>query len=335
MTQNQRPRQQAEQSGLPTIDENSQWCKSLESSAAKFAESTLDFSHEKIFATEQLLKNSYSLSVAIDNPESLKLAMFNVSAMGLSLNPSMGLAYLVPRRLRANEKPRIVLDISYRGLIAIGVETGSILWAKSELVCANDTFVYKGPAEKPEHIFDPFGTPQERGALRGAYCMAELPSGSFMIEPMSKTDMDKIRDKSEAFKNNVGPWIDWPEQMQLKCPVKRGSKWWPKSTPRLSNAIQLLNEVNGEGLAALADASNTVVSLPPPLPRNEIPQDVLFDIDRHVQRAVQNGAYEACKELMESRMKHPGQLAFALKELDDAKSRQSANPNQNQVVSAQ
>jgi len=45
---------------------------------------------------------------------------------------------------------------------------------------------------------------------------------------------------------------------------------------------------------------------------------VLNDVARHVNRAVDSGAFEACKELMENRMKDPGHLAFALKELEDA-----------------
>lgn len=299
------------------IAESAQWHSAIEASAAKFAESSLDFTQEQIFATQQLMNNSYALEVAKNSTSSLKLAMYNVAAVGLSLNPNLGLAYLVPRRLRKNEPPRIVLDISYRGLIAIGVDVGSIRWAKSELVYENDQFTYQGPAEKPIHICDPFSN--DRGVLRGGYCIAELPSGGFLVEAMSVAEMDKIRDKSEAFKKGFGPWVEWEEQMRLKCPVKRGSKWWPPS-PRLAKALQILNEDNGEGLASLADNSQTVPGplSPPPL-RQEVSLTTQNMVQQLVNRAVQTGGFEACKELLESRIKSMGELSFALNELEKAK----------------
>jgi recombination protein RecT len=95
------------------------------------------------------MNSSYLLEVAKKNPSGLLLAMYNVAAVGLTLNPNQGLAYLVPCHLRKNEEPKVMLDISCRGLITIGVETGTIRWAKPELVREKDEFVYKGPAEKP------------------------------------------------------------------------------------------------------------------------------------------------------------------------------------------
>jgi len=101
--------------------------------------SGLEFNQEQIFATQMLMHNSYLLGVAQENPTSLRMAMYNVAAVGLSLNPNQGLAYLVPRRLRSGEDPKVMLDISYRGLISIGVESGSIHWAKPELVAVVET----------------------------------------------------------------------------------------------------------------------------------------------------------------------------------------------------
>ncbi|WP_375581860.1 recombinase RecT [Marinobacter adhaerens] len=158
----------------PQAVQPAQWHQIIESSKEKFNSSSLDFKQEQIFATQQLMNNSYLLDVAKKNLSSLRLAMYNVAAVGLTLNPNQGLAFLVPRRLRRNEDAKVMLDISYRGLIAIGVETGAIRWAKAELVYEKDQFSYKGPAEKPDHVCDPFST--DRGSIRGGYCIAELPS---------------------------------------------------------------------------------------------------------------------------------------------------------------
>ena len=294
-----------------------QWHQAIESSKDKFSGSSLNFDQEKIFATQLLMNNSYLLDVAKKNHKSLRLAMYNVAAVGLTLNPNQGLAYLVPRRLRRDDPPVVMLDISYRGLITIGVETGAIRWAKAELVYEKDQFTYKGPAEKPDHFCDPFST--DRGTVRGGYCIAEIPSGGVLVEPMSKADMDKIRDSSEAFKKGLGPWVNWEDQMQLKSVVKRASKWWPKSTPRMAEALQVLNEDNGEGLAVLSKDMAVVGTLPSPPNRNEVSLTVQNTVKQLVDRAVQQNAFEACREYMDSRFNNPAELSFAYCELDKAK----------------
>lgn len=317
MSQHQNQQQQAQ---LAKQQDN-QWHYAIEAAKEKFTGSGLDFLQEQIFATQMLMNNSYLLEVAKKNPSSLRLAMYNVSAVGLSLNPNQGLAYLVPRRLRKNEDPKIMLDISYRGLITIGVETGAILCAKPELVYENDKhFAYKGAFQRPEHVFDPFLSPKDRGVVRGGYCIAELPSGGVLVEAMSRSDMDKIRDKSEAFQKGFGSWIEWEDQMQLKSIVKRGSKWWPKNSPRMASALQILHEENGEGLAALSKDVAAVGLLPPPPSSHEMHPAVLNNVKQLVTRAIAARAFEACKELMESRFKDPSELSFALNELEKAKS---------------
>ena len=45
---------------------------------------------EQIFATQLLMNNSYLLDVAKKNLSSLRLAMYNVAAVGLTLNPNQG-----------------------------------------------------------------------------------------------------------------------------------------------------------------------------------------------------------------------------------------------------
>lgn len=306
------------------VAKSKHWHQIIESSKDKFTGSNLDFVQEQVFATQQLMNNSYLLDVAKGNLPSLRLAMYNVAAVGLSLNPQQGLAYLVPRRLKRNEDPKVMLDISYRGLITIGVETGAIRWAKAELVYEQDKFIYKGPAEKPEHFCDPFST--ERGLVRGGYCIAELPSGGVLVEAMSKADMDKIRDVSEAFKKGFGPWVDWADQMQLKSIVKRASKWWPKSTARMAKALEILNEENGEGLAVLAKDSAPMGVLPPPPSKEEVPLTVQNMVKQLIDRATKANAFEACRELMESRIKEPGELSFAFSELEKAKARAESEP---------
>lgn len=317
------------------LDQNA-WHRAIESSREKFNGSGLVFDQEQIFATQMCLNNSYLLETAKKDPTSLKMAMYNVSAVGLTLNPNQGLAFLVPRRPKKGEPPKVTLDISYRGLIAIAVESGAILCAKAELVCAGDEqFAYKGGFQKPDHVFDPFLSLKERGEVRGGYCVAMLPSREVLVEAMSRADLEKIKNSSDAFKNGVGPWVDWEDQMQLKSIVKRAYKWWPQPSQRMATALKILNEENGEGLACISRDAAQIGMLPPPPARNFVPTPIQNNVRTMVNHARSIGGFEACKELMESRFKDPHELSFALSELEGAKAEYDAMQANQQTIDHQ
>jgi recombination protein RecT len=291
--------------------------KSCEERFLKF--DMLDFKTEALFATQQCAKNDFLARVAVSNPNSLRMAILNIAAIGISLNPALGLAYLVPR------DGRVILDISYRGLITLAVDSGSVLWAKPVLVYSNDQFLFKGPSLMPQHECDPFLDTVDRGDVRGGYCVAKLTCGDLMVGTMSRQEMEKIRATSRAGKHPDGPWINWEDQMQLKTIVKRESKWWPKTSTRFAEAMRVLNEDNGEGLASLSGVqalgigSSSVVQLPKPLERNQLTVESTEIVDSLLGRAMANGAFEAAKEIASERLSNKGELAFALQELDLAK----------------
>lgn len=212
----------------------------------------LDFQQECLFAHQQIMKNDYTAKVALDNLGSLKSAIMNVAAIGISLNPATQHAYLVPR------DGRICLDISYRGLVKLATEAQAITWAKAELVFEKDGFAYRGPATPPDHTADVFG---ERGDLKGGYVIAKLPDGGALIETMSVAEIHKVRDTSKAFKAGSGPWKDWYHEMCKKTLIKRAYKSWPQ-TPgriRLDKAVETLNE--HEGIAYTLDQQSEYYSL--------------------------------------------------------------------------
>lgn len=196
----------------------------------------LDFRQECLFAQQQIMKNSYTAGVAQENLNSLKAAIMNVAAIGISLNPALQHAYLVPR------DKKICLDISFRGLVKLATESGAITWAKAELVFEKDTFAYRGPSTAPTHEADVFG---DRGELKGGYVIAKLPDGEVLIDVMSVAEIHKVRDTSKA-KNN-GPWVDWYHEMCKKTLIKRAYKSWPQTEGRLrlDKAVATLNETEG------------------------------------------------------------------------------------------
>ncbi len=225
------------------VKQQPRWIQAIEKSKSKFLHLSTpeNYERESMFAYQAVLKNDYLMKIAEQNPQSLRNAVINIAAIGISLNPALGDAYIVPRDNAA------VLDISYKGLIRIATDTGSIKWAQAELVYENDNFVYRGPATAPLHECDPFG---DRGEFRGVYCIAKTADDDILVEVMSAKEIHEVRDKSELYKHNkIGPWKDWFGEMAKKTVIKRASKTWPKTDKigRLEHAIEVLNQ-QGEGV---------------------------------------------------------------------------------------
>ena len=218
------------------------WKQALADSRDKFEELVdynglkMAYSQEAMFAMQALQKNSYVLKAANDNAQSLRNAVINIAALGLSLNPATSYAYLVPR------DGAICLDISYKGLIKLATDTGCIKWAQADLVYESDTFEYNGPAEKPVHKTNPFK--KDRGEVVGVYCIAKTVDNDILVEVMDREELDKVKNASKA---KTGPWQVWPGEMMKKTVIKRASKTWPRSSgnERLETAVHVLNEHEG------------------------------------------------------------------------------------------
>ena len=227
--------------GAPTLQST---LKELERPFTEKNAFGLAFESECHFAAQLVTKNDYVLNTAKNNQASLKNAIMNVAAVGISLNPALAHAYLVPR------DGAICLDVSYRGLVKLATDSGAIEWAKAVLVYEGDTFEWRGPAEQPLHTADVFKPERINAAdplenLRGGYCLAKLTNGGYMVETMTAAEILEVKNSSKA-KN--GPWKGpWSGEMAKKTLVKRASKSWPQSNgrQRLDHAIEIINEHEG------------------------------------------------------------------------------------------
>lgn len=202
-------------------------------------ESALVWKSEANFAMQAVNKNDRAIAAFQSNPQSLRDSVINVASVGLSLNPAYDYAYLVPR------DNQICLDIGYQGLIKIATDTGSILWAKAEVVYSNDQFDYNGPAQLPTHIADPFSS--DRGDIVGVYCIAKTLDGDYLIETMPESEIINIKNKSPSARSSYSPWNTFPNEMRKKAVIKRASKTWPKTDrkDRLSKVIDYVNQEEG------------------------------------------------------------------------------------------
>lgn len=221
----------------------------------------VSFEKEASFATQALKNNNYLCGIAYSNPDSLKMAVVNVAAIGLTLNPVRALAYLVPR------DGRVSLDVSYRGYIQLAIDSGAIEWAKSEIVYERDEFEYKGMGKEPIHSFNPFG---DRGSIVGVYCAVKTKSGDFLVEMMPIEEVYGIRDRSKSWiahksKGVSCPWATDEGEMIRKTVIRRAYKSWPipsDTSSRLDSAMEATFEdheidvspMTGEKIELLKDA---------------------------------------------------------------------------------
>lgn len=218
---------------------------------ALLADHSIKFEQEAGFAIQILKANDFALKVATNNRDSVVAAVKNLAAIGISLNPAKKQAYLVPRNIGKDKPAAICLDISYMGLMDLAISTGSIKWAKAEVVRDGDQFELQRMDELPLHKYNPFA--KDRGPIIGVYCVVKTADNEYLTHTMSADEVFAIRDRSEAWKAyrekkiRTCPWVTDEGEMVKKTCVKQAYKYWPK-TDRLDHAIHHLNTDGGEGL---------------------------------------------------------------------------------------
>lgn len=223
----------------------------------------VNFEQEASFAIQALKANDFLAKTAAGNPDSLINAIHNIASVGLSLNPALKHAYLVPRN------GRICLDFGYKGLVHLALETGAVLYVQAELVFQKDKFILKGRGEEPLHERDPFNP--DRGEVRGAYAIAKTSSGEFLVDTMTTKEILAIRDRTESYKAFLDkkikscPWTTDESEMMKKTVIRRASKLWPMTNAgRFEKAMQVQDEVEPIDVTPTSSESQQIESGPDP-----------------------------------------------------------------------
>jgi recombination protein RecT len=185
----------------------------------------MNFNREAGFAIQILCNNPFLLKC---DPESVKHAVVNVALTGLTLNPALKYAYLVPRKSKDGMK--CILDLSYIGMIKILTDAGAVKNVDAGVIYQNDKYDFRRGS-------DPYFKHQpalsNRGEKVGAYAMAFFRDGGFQYEILGKEEIEKIRATSESYKNEEGrkysPWETWEDEMWKKSALKRLFKLLPKT----------------------------------------------------------------------------------------------------------
>ena len=184
--------------------------------------SSMEFNREATFAIQILTdpKNQLINKLAVVNSQSLINAVVNIASTGLSLNPALHHAYLIPRG------GKIILDISYQGLIKVLTDAGSVRNIDCEHVHSKDEFLYqKGSDPKIHHV----PNMKDRGDYQGTYAIAFFIKGGSQSLYMSDAEIKEVEQTSEAKNSEYSPWKTFRGEMQKKTVIRRLYKILPKS----------------------------------------------------------------------------------------------------------
>ena len=197
-----------------------------------------DFQKELSFALQHIGKNPYLKKATF---ESNVQAVLNIAQTGLTLNPVMKFAYLVPRF--QNGQVETCLEPSYMGLCKLVTDTGSAKRIYAHPVFEGDEFeVSLGINMEIKH------TPKFKTKnITHVYAVAILSDGAPMVEVMTLQDIEDIQERSESFKAyKAGKikscvWVSDFVEMSRKTVIRRLVKYLPKTEmwEYLSNAINL------------------------------------------------------------------------------------------------
>lgn len=184
--------------------------------------------------------------------ESLLASVYNVANTGLSLNPILKHAVILPRWNAKEQHYEACLEPQYQGLISLALKSGTVKAIQANLVYEGDEIDmdYSQLRKIVKHI--PYIiTGKPKGEIRAVYSICVLTDGVELGEVMSWPEVEDIRDRSEsykAFKNGKIKACIWTTdlgEMARKTVIKRHLKYLSKDQIQLQQAIELDNQVNG------------------------------------------------------------------------------------------
>jgi phage RecT family recombinase len=209
----------------------------------------LDVQRELGFAYQAFQSSEYMQKAT---PESIIKAVTNVVLTGLTLNPVLQQACLVPRS--KGGQIECCLEPMYQGLITKMVDTGQAKDVYAHVVYSSDKLnVMMGSEKKLDHVPYYFlGIKEsEKGEAIGVYAVAVLPDNSKKWEFVPAERVHAIMQTSESYKAEksgkvktsiwTGPHKD---EMWKKTAIKALFKVMPKNdySERVAKILEVENE---------------------------------------------------------------------------------------------
>lgn len=267
------------------------------------------FLREASFACQLMNANPY---LARGSKASLQQAVLNVAQLGLSLHPSLKLAYLVPRWSKKTNGVEVSLEASYQGLVKLLTDCGTVKQIEARIIYDGDErdidFAYpeKVRTHKPYAL-----TGKPRGEMCAVYSLATLHDGSKSIEIMSKDEVHEVRERSESYKKSKDGvpsiWLTDEAEMWRKTVIRRHFKYLPKSgnVETVGKAIELDNDDYTISYAQLAMVERLLTNA-------EIDSEKKQDIENELPTMSSAQAASCIKWLRERQPRNVPQMMGAL-----------------------
>ena len=189
------------------------------------------FEREKGFAIIAAMENR---TLATCTPESIFTAVASIALTGLTLNPTLQLAFLIPRG------GKCCLDVSYRGMIEILQKSGKIKDIRANVVYEGDKIEYnEGMGDDYYLRHTPVLNRPDNTKIIAAYSIATFPDGSERFYLMDYKEL--MKHKAIAMTKNV--WNAWEDAQCRKTVIRSHYKYLPK-TEAATIAMQLSDDAN-------------------------------------------------------------------------------------------
>lgn len=129
-----------------------------------------------------------------------------------------------------------------KGIIQVMYRTGDVAMVDGVAIYEKDQFEYER-GDHPRIVHRPYMGMDEPGQIIGAYVVIKLNNGEVKREVMTRRDIEKVRQASNAAD---GPgWTKWYDQFAIKAVIKRAAKQLPTDSEALEQVIQHDNEAMG------------------------------------------------------------------------------------------
>lgn len=210
---------------------------------------------------------AYNQKLLACSPQSLIREAVTAAELGLSLNPNMKEADLLPvwskNGTEAQFRPR------YGGLMKLARQGGEIVDIYAHEVYENDLFDYDYGLDR-RLIHKPASG--DRGKIIAAYCVWTTRDGIKSFEVIDQRRIARAKDASEGYKAfkagkiKSTPWATDEGEMTRKTAVRAAAKYMPQSTENeaFRRAVAIDQDVDEPAEPVRLQAVDTPAEPPPP-----------------------------------------------------------------------
>lgn len=184
------------------------------------------FEKEKMFAVMQISKNPEILNCS---PQSIYQAVVSVAMSGLSLDPNLGLAHLIPRKGVAT------LVVDYKGMIDAYERYAKIIIQTGAVYDGDEHDEMEGDDGYVRHKRNFNRTGKEE--LIYVYSVAKFPDGRKRVDIFDRLQIQKRKEQAQTAK----VWDAWPEEMAIKSLLRYQSKFLPKR-PQINAIMEVFDK---------------------------------------------------------------------------------------------